>query len=81
MTSPTRERVEAVVRCFFGDDPGVRAEATWETVAPWKATYWKVLPSAIRCHIPGGYDCEGHLDPPNWDPDLRRWFRPVALPT
>ena len=80
ITSPVRERVELLLRCLFGDDPGVRAEATWDSVAPWQATYWKELPRGIRCRVPGGYEREPRAPMSAWDPDVRRWFRRVELP-
>jgi hypothetical protein len=74
-TAMQRSRVEELLRSWYGD-PAATPGATWRVLAPWQATYWKLLPSATCCTMPGELDAQLRPEPA----ELRRWFEPVRLP-
>lgn len=51
----------------------------WDTVAPWKATYWKTLPEAHRARFRGFERSIGRLKSADWFPNyycgaFQEWF-------
>jgi hypothetical protein len=82
ITAQHRELVETYLLVVFGAQRSSRSGEQWEEVSPWRATYWKKLPSGARCRFPIVTDRIEAFDAGRDErlKDLRRWFTRVELP-
>jgi hypothetical protein len=77
--SRTKRRLEDAIRFRYAGEP-VSGTQEWESVAPWRATYWKTLPEGYHVRLRTG----SHPGLKDWTEEERiwcetlRWHRPFS---